>query len=403
MGNNKSLSYVGRNLEDLNEFFDSQSDDLLYEIETLDLSNNKIKDISPLVRLKASRDKYPKLRELYLTGNLIEEIPESIIDIFGRHLKVLDISDNKLKSIPNNFIQLISNNQTKEINLKKNCLTSFFAIEIGKDGLDIRNHIKLNLSENPIRNIDDNLIGFLRDLSYEVKIPSLGHINHNYKPFLYLVLPENLSNQHDKLLSFQQDFDKIDFERVHFKKNLKKTLPGKFTEISLSEIMVSNLNDEDSRTALGIVFDYYNYLEKFHGVILSYGESEPIILKDKEWINFRTGTSYVKNNRIINTNYIEQYKVPFFGHNCLYSIPYFKNLDIDTLVNHHLKWDISLKDFIFNWDTGKFINRDKNVSKSENTSNNDGNTSKGFFNLALLAGLTFGILYGLYKLITLIF
>jgi hypothetical protein len=388
----KEFTYVGRNLEDLNELFNSQSDDFLFGIEILDLSNNKIKDINPLIRLKPSRDKFPKLRELHLSGNLIEELPEKIIDVFGGSIRILDLSNNKLKSLPSNFDRLFCHN-IEEINLSKNYLKSFISTNLAKEELG-HNRITLNLAENPIEKVDDNLIKFLRDLSYA----TTRYLENKgvYDIFLELILPKNLANEHDNLLSFQQEFEDIDFERINCRVE-KYNKWSKKTSL-LSEINVSNLIDEKSSDALEVLFLYYNNLVYTHGINLSYGkEGETIDMDHSEYFVYDLKSSYFDRNHnlILGKKIIKESKT---GGN--YDVPYFKNININTLVNHHMKWDIDVLDYVFDIDSNSFKYR---KNKSSNSTNDDGSAAKGVLNLIILALLAFGLLYGFYKLITLIF
>lgn len=386
----KEFSYVGRNLEDLNELFNSQSDDFLFGIEILDLSNNKIKDLNPLIRLKSSRAKFPKLRELHLSGNLIEELPEKIIDVFGGSLEIIDLSNNKISHLPKNFSKLF--HYKLDLNLENNQINSFPRIEFDleqtkKEPLHVIS-ISLNLNNNPIGSINKNLLDFMVEIQTAFDIPKVTYMPYR-KRFLFLNLPEKLIEEKEKLYSIQKDFE--------------VGVPDEILEYVRKEVKndITDLTNTANNEMLDKAFKYYNYFIKNHGVNIKFGTDE-----------FKTsfdGTTYKTRLKFTGRYYksspgtiLEEtfYYIEEISARENLSIPFYSNINISTWINKHLNCSIDVKHFIMDKDL-KYIyreNQSSNVSESE-----EGSTFKGILNLALVALLAFGLLYGFYKLITLIF
>lgn len=387
----KEFSWVGRGLSDLNELFDSKSDDELFEIEILDLSNNNITDITPLIRLYSPR-KGVKLKELYLSGNAIENIPENFINLFTGFFKLykIDFSNNKISNLPKNFSKLF--HFKLDLNLQNNQITNFPRIEFDleqtkKQALHYTT-IKFNLNNNPLDSINENMLDFLVRIPTAFDIPKVTFMPYN-EPLLSLILPEKLIEEKEKLYSIQKDFE--------------VGVPDEIIEYVRKEVKndITDLTNTANNEMLDKAFKYYNYFIKNHGANIKFGSDEFKTSFDGTTYQTRlkfTGRYYKSSlGAILNEtfHYIEEIS----GRENL-SIPFYSNINISTWINKHLNCSIDVKHFIMDKDL-KYIyreNQSSNVPESE-----EGSTFKGILNLALVAILAFGLLYGFYKLITLIF
>lgn len=386
----KEFSYVGRGISDLNELFDSKSDEELFEIEILDLSNNNITDISPLIRLFPPR-KGAKLKELYLSGNMIEYIPDNFIDLFTGPFKLykIDFSNNRISNLPKNFSKLF--HFKLDLNLENNQITNFPRIEFDleqtkKQALHYTT-IKFNLNNNPLDSINENLLDFLVKIQTAFDIPKVTFMPYN-EPLLSLILPEKLIEEKEKLFSIQ--------------KNFETDVPNEVLEYVRKEVKsdITDLSSSTNTEMLNIAFKYYDYFNVNHGANIKFGS-----------IDFKTSTNVTKYRSAIKSTgkYIqgkfgsESESVKYIEQKTstkVISLAFYKNIDVSTWINHHLHCSIDLKHFIMDEDFN-FIYRD---NQSEIVlAPEEGSILKGLFNLALVALLVFGIFYGLYKLITLIF
>lgn len=205
-------------------------------LEILDLSNNPIKDFTPLDSLTMLRrlhlennnifefpdvlTRLPQLSELYLSRNFIAAVPMSLANM--KLLYCLDLSNNALSEFP----KAISELKIFILNLSHNAIT-----EVPEDARKIKNFNLLNLSYN-------KLIKFPEVLS-DININTLW-LNNNQmesisagigkmKPLQYLDLRNN------KLTSLPNEIGAIGLKKIELngnnfseeeKKNIENLLPA---------------------------------------------------------------------------------------------------------------------------------------------------------------------------------
>lgn len=121
------------------EFLDEHA---IKGIQVLDLSQNRLKSISHISRLRRS------LEKLFLKGNLLETLNENQFADFER-LEYIDLSDNQIQSI--HHLAFAGAQKLKAISLRDNLITAITKDTFtGPQLLDF-----LDLSDNKIHRLDD--------------------------------------------------------------------------------------------------------------------------------------------------------------------------------------------------------------------------------------------------------
>lgn len=114
---------------------------LLKKMKALDLSSNKLPSIPPAV------ENYEVLKSLILENNKLRCIPDEIGKLVK--LEILNVSQNLLNSLPSTLCHLKS---LREINASKNSLQKF-PTQLG----GLRNLCHVNLAHNRITEIPDGI------------------------------------------------------------------------------------------------------------------------------------------------------------------------------------------------------------------------------------------------------
>ncbi|KAK6183426.1 hypothetical protein SNE40_010911 [Patella caerulea] len=147
--------------------------DRMYSSETLTLILNSVAVPQKLKKFMIPHDgvlpifpsvvgRFPNLSTLILRGNKIEELPNCFSDL--KHLTLLDLSDNKLKSIPQTLLFL----RLERLILKYNKIKI-----ISVDVLEMIYLVELNVEGNPLTSPDpsicskgvDGIFKYLRQVS----------------------------------------------------------------------------------------------------------------------------------------------------------------------------------------------------------------------------------------------
>ncbi|XP_050407191.1 leucine-rich repeat protein SHOC-2 [Patella vulgata] len=160
--------------------------DRMYSPETLTSILNSVGVPEKLQKFMIPRDgvlpifpnaigRFPNLSTLILRGNQIEELPDSFSDL--KHLTLLDLSHNKLKSIPQALLFL----RLERLILKNNRIKI-----ISVDVLEMIYLVELNVEGNPLTTPDpsicskgvDGIFKYLREVSGMV--PQIGSQSSAY-------------------------------------------------------------------------------------------------------------------------------------------------------------------------------------------------------------------------------
>jgi hypothetical protein len=329
---------------------------------------------------------------LYLSGNAIENIPENFIDLFTGFFKLwkIDLSNNKISNLPKNFSKFF--HYKLHLNLENNQINSFPRIEFNLEETKKQSlhntTLSLNLNHNPLNSINQNLLDFIVSIQTAFDIPKVTFMPY-HNPLLSIILPEKLIEEKEKLYSIQKDFEVC--------------VPDEILEYVRKEVKsdITDLTNSDNNEMLAKAFKYYDFFIENHGANIKFGSSEFKNSFDRTKYQTRikfTGRYYRSSAGATlqeTFHYIEEIS----GRENV-SIPFYSNINISTWINKHLNCSIDVKHFIMDKDSN-FIYRENqsiNIPESE-----EGSVLKGIFNLTLVALLVFGVFYGLYKLITLIF
>lgn len=114
---------------------------LAAQIRSLDLSDNRIKDIPNFL------SRFSSLKHIILNNNLIIELPNEIGNL--TKLETLSLSSNRLQSIPKDLSRLTA---LRIVNLNDNHLTEFPMAMVKLKNLEV-----LDLSHNKIKAIPDGV------------------------------------------------------------------------------------------------------------------------------------------------------------------------------------------------------------------------------------------------------
>ena len=127
------------------EFIDEFSFEGLNQIQVLDVSDNKINDVT-----SRAFQSNPNLLSINLSGNLLQKFDEKYSTFyFVKRLKYLDISKNKLKSLPQSEFHNLS--KLRKLDVSNNQLSSLDG-RVFSDMLSLKT---LNLSRNQISRISN--------------------------------------------------------------------------------------------------------------------------------------------------------------------------------------------------------------------------------------------------------
>ncbi|CAK1599652.1 unnamed protein product [Parnassius mnemosyne] len=132
-------------------------------LRNLDLSKNKISSVpDDISRLK-------NLKQLNLSANHIEVLPDSLI--YLKKLEMLNVSNNSISSLPSHFSNLnnlkqvyLSHNKFTEFPSQLLCLNNLEVVDLSNnkitripDGMSDFYAAELNLSQNEISNLSEDL------------------------------------------------------------------------------------------------------------------------------------------------------------------------------------------------------------------------------------------------------
>uniref|UniRef100_A0A158R476 LRRCT domain-containing protein n=1 Tax=Syphacia muris TaxID=451379 RepID=A0A158R476_9BILA len=127
----------------------------LYELRILDLNNNKLKNVP-----RSSFSGVPRLRQLRLEGNVLENLDSDVFKSLSRSLEVLDLSNNNFANVPAAAISYTRN--LKYFDLSCNKITTI------RDGefKNLNKIIEIRLNGNSIEDFYGSAFGNSKQLQY---------------------------------------------------------------------------------------------------------------------------------------------------------------------------------------------------------------------------------------------
>lgn len=136
--------------------FPSELQKLTSNLRTIDLSNNKIENLPPMII-----GKFTLLKSLSLNNNKLTALPDELCNL--KKLETLSLNNNQLRELPSTFGQLSA---LKTLSLSGNQLRALPPQLCSLRHLDV-----VDLSKNQIRSIPDT-VGELQISQISVKISS---------------------------------------------------------------------------------------------------------------------------------------------------------------------------------------------------------------------------------------
>jgi hypothetical protein len=155
------LSLIDRGINSLQEIICWFSDNELKEVVTLDLSNNKIKDLKGIERFK-------NLQFLNLSHNLIEDTKYLSNINFQNNIRRINLSNNKIEII--NGLQLLTNGERGEIDCTE------FNFSNNENLQEISNSVIENLNA---KNYNRFPLSFKFENCNKINFESLKKLNFN--------------------------------------------------------------------------------------------------------------------------------------------------------------------------------------------------------------------------------
>ncbi|XP_022902099.1 chaoptin-like [Onthophagus taurus] len=237
-------------------------------LEFLDFDHND------LTSIPTALSQLQSLKYLYLSSNLLTEIPVKVFDGFCDNLRALSFSGNQLSKIPSDALQ----NCTKisHFNAAYNKIYDLTEYDFETWGQNIKNLIlgnnrisllkdrifaelkelkELSLSFNPIRYIDDNAFEGLEgleslELSFGLEVETISEQIFKHVPNLQWLSADNndLHAISESFLSFLPEVRYLNLESNRLRQVpvgiFSVSTHGKLREVRLSNNVISRLNEK---------------------------------------------------------------------------------------------------------------------------------------------------------------